>query len=362
MVESTVMAAFRLRKHLHTIPEKSGEEVRTRESLMNFLRSVEGLEVVDCGKWFYAAHREPGAEESLTIRADLDAVTGADGFPYHGCGHDGHMSVAAALAEYTAGKSFGKNVFFLFQHAEETGEGAKECLRFFDMEKTDAIYGFHNCPGFPEGAVLLLPECFACASMGLILEFSGVQTHAAYPENGNNPIFPMTEFFSRWEELTDSSNYKGMVLATPVCFSAGSRSFGVAAGSGEICLTIRAGLDEDLKKLKDAVINFASKLGEKAGVGFSFSEMDVFPATPNSSCLLDTIVPAAHKAGLECIYPSEAFRWSEDFGRYHSKADSFMIGIGAGETAAGLHTPEYSWNDAVTRTAVSLFENILNSR
>ena len=187
-MEKTTELAKKLQKHLHTIPELSGCETETKKALIDFLKQESDLEIIDCGKWFYAAHREEGAEEGMAFRADMDAVTGADSRPYHGCGHDGHSSVMAALAAWTTGKRFGKNLFFLFQHAEETGAGAAQCCAIFEKEKIGAIYGFHNCPGFPAGSVLLLHDTFACASKGLRLIFEGSQTHAAYPENGKNPV------------------------------------------------------------------------------------------------------------------------------------------------------------------------------
>ena len=192
--------ALALRARLHGIPEASGCEVRTKQLLMEDLKDV--CEVHDCGKWFYAAHREEGARQSLCFRADMDAISGGDGTFFHGCGHDGHMSVIAALARATADRKVGRNLFFLFQHAEETGEGAQEACGLFDREKVDAIFGFHNCPGFPEGAVLFRDDVFACASRGLILTFSGVQSHAAYPENGRNPAFPMAAVLSRLPEIS----------------------------------------------------------------------------------------------------------------------------------------------------------------
>ena len=359
-MEKTFDAAKKLREALHLIPEPSGQEVKTRTALMEYLKAGSDLEIHDCGKWFYAAHREGENLPSIAFRADMDAVSGTDGL-YHGCGHDGHCSVMASLAAWTSGKSFGKNIFFLFQHAEETGDGGSECLPFFDMEKIDAIFGFHNCPGFPAGSVLMLNDTFACASKGLILAFSGTQSHAAYPENGVNPIFPMSAFFSHWDELTSPDNYRGLVLATPVCFTAGSRSFGVAAGSGEIDLTIRAWYDEDLAKLEVSAVSLASSLCEKSGVSFSCKSQDVFPANVNSPELYDVVKAAAMRAQLDCLTPHEPFRWSEDFGWYGSKTKSFMCGIGGGEDAPGLHTPAYRWNDEVTKSALRLFSEIISA-
>ena len=218
MMDAMDQAVF-LQKVLHNLPEPSGCEVKTKAVLLEFLSGVQGLQIVDKGKWFYAVHKEGNCIPSIAFRAEMDAMVDENGQTYHGCGHDGHAAIIAALAAWTSQKTLGKNVYFLFQHAEETGEGAKDCLELFENESIDALYGFHNCPGYPVGTVLLLPNTVSCASRGLVLEFTGKQAHAAYPQKGNNPIFPMAEFFSKWEQLTDPNNFEGMILATPICTS-----------------------------------------------------------------------------------------------------------------------------------------------
>ena len=92
--------AIALRGKLHEIPEPSGCEVQTKQLLMRDLKDI--CEIQDCGPWFYAAHREEDAACSICFRADMDAVSGGDGTVFHGCGHDGHMSVVAALARELA--------------------------------------------------------------------------------------------------------------------------------------------------------------------------------------------------------------------------------------------------------------------
>jgi len=358
-LDAALAEALRLRPELNGIPEKSGCERRTKARLVDYIKKATDLEIHDRGRWFYCAHREGDGLGSVALRADMDAVTGPDGQPYHGCGHDGHMSVMAALAKWLSGRRVGKNVFFLFQHAEENGRGAAECCGMLDDERIDRIYGFHNCPGFKEGAAIILKKVFACASNGLIIKYDGLQSHAAYPDNGKNPIFPMAELFGRWGELTGEGLYRGMTLITPVGMTAGSESFGVAAGSGEIYLTLRAWYDDDLEKLERAVRELSSRCAEKYGVRVSFEERDGFAATVNSPALCESVVCAAERAGLECVFPDEPMRWSEDFGRYGRRTDAFMLGIGAGENAAGLHTADYRWNDAVSRAAIPLFINIL---
>ena len=153
--------------------------------------------------------------------------------------------------------------------------------------------------------------------------------------------------------------YGGPVLATPVCFTAGSRSFGVAAGSGEIDLTLRAWYDADLEKLVRLCTETAGKLSDEAGIRLSVSEQDVFPATRNAPALYEKVKTAAQEAGLSTLIPAEPFRWSEDFGRYGARCPAFFCGIGAGEDANGLHTPDYRWHDEVTDAAIRLFSALI---
>jgi len=194
----------------------------------------------------------------------------------------------------------------------------------------------------------------------LTLQFEGKQAHAADPDAGNNPIFPMAEFFSKWKELTDPESFDGMVLATPICINAGSHAFGVAAGSGEIGLTLRSWYNSDLQKLEQDLIAWAAELAQKAGVQLKHTIQDVFYATVNDPKIFRKCETAVHKAGLASMTLREPFRWSDDFGRYCSHVRTCYFGIGSGENAQPLHTPQYQWNNAVTETALKLFQTIIH--
>ena len=130
-----------LRKQLHRIPEHSMQEVKTKQLLMDFLKSHTALEIVDCGAWFYAVKRaddrvttendktfhvsEVAAEipeqmeeykQPIAFRADMDAVCGKDGKPGHFCGHDGHSSVLCGLGLYLDSRKdpLAQDVYLIF--------------------------------------------------------------------------------------------------------------------------------------------------------------------------------------------------------------------------------------------------------
>ena len=135
---------------------------RTMEVLKTFLREHTSLSVTDRGGWFYALHQENGAEETVVFRADMDAIKGPGNIPYHGCGHDGHSAILAGLCLLTEGRVFQKNLCFLFQPAEETGEGGNPCSRLLEELGADRVYGFHNLPGYPLGTAVMRRETFSC--------------------------------------------------------------------------------------------------------------------------------------------------------------------------------------------------------
>lgn len=95
--------------------------------------------------------REQATEKpAIALRADYDALATPDGGAAHLCGHDGHAASLCAVALALEGRTLHRNVFLLFQPAEETGAGAYPCCELFEKEQIGEIYGAHNLPGFPQ--------------------------------------------------------------------------------------------------------------------------------------------------------------------------------------------------------------------
>ena len=128
-----------LRKQLHALAEPSMLEYKTKALLMGFLREHTSLEIVDCGSWFYAIHKGEGRQAPIAFRADFDAVLCQDGCARHLCGHDGHSAILAGLGLALEGLATKRDVYLLFQPAEETGQGAALCssLQFFARGAAD---------------------------------------------------------------------------------------------------------------------------------------------------------------------------------------------------------------------------------
>lgn len=340
-----------LRHTLHAAPEVSGREVRTRAILIDFLQKNTTLDLFPCGDGFCAAHREAGSMKStIALRADYDALAMPDGTASHLCGHDGHAAALCGAAMAVEGEYLGRNVFFLFQPAEETGTGASGCAALFDREEIGEIYGAHNLPGWPLGQVTTCPGTFACASRGLSLRFGGKPTHAAYPEHGISPAPAVGQLLCAIPELSSSDRYTGMTLCTVIGVEMGEKAFGAAAAEAEVWLTLRAEHDCDLAALHAAILKLGNVLAKQSGLTFSYHVQDVFPATENTPDCAQKVIALCDGVPLET-----PMRWSEDFGHYLKRCPGAFFGIGAGVDHPPLHTADYSYPDTLLAPTVSAF-------
>ena len=348
---------MQLRHHLHNCAEISGKEEKTKALLMSFLKNYTTLELHPCGEGFYAAHREKYTiKPALALRADYDALAMPDGSAKHLCGHDGHAAALCGAAMMAEGKTFGRNIFFLFQPAEETGAGAEPCCEIFQKETIDEIYGAHNLPGIPLGQVTTRPGTFACASRGVTLIFKGKPTHAAYPENGISPATAVGKLLCEIPALSSAEKYNGMTLCTVIGVEMGEKAFGAAAEKAEIWLTLRAEHDCDLVTLNNSILQFSETLAKEYQLDFSYETQDIFPATENTPENAEKILSLCSGTVLDV-----PMRWSEDFGHYLNHCKGAFFGIGAGEEHPPLHTEHYEYPDRLLQPAMEVFYKLMES-
>jgi amidohydrolase len=352
------------RAELHACPEPAFQEKQTKERILHFLQENTQLEMIDRGAWMYAKWpgREVGANKrKLAFRADFDAVAGPDGQAAHLCGHDGHAAILCGLAKYISDAEPQNTIYLIFQPAEEIGEGAKLCRQLLKEEGIGEIYGFHNIPGFPRGAVLWRQGTFACASTGLELKWIGEPSHAAYPENGRNPAAACAETIL-WMQTRLQQPHEGMLLCTVIGAEIGSAAYGVAAGEAILRLTVRGEKEEEFEALLRDIRTKAAGLAARDGLQLESREIERFPATVNQPAGIMRVREAAELAGRQLRKLKQPMRWSEDFGYYLEESGGSFFGIGAGEDHAQLHTPQYGFPDEIIADALEVFIALLQAK
>ncbi|ULT57042.1 amidohydrolase [Neobacillus drentensis] len=367
MEQKNYELAVNLRHELHEHPELSNEEVWTKQHLMEFVKNnTKNLEIVDKGNWFYAIYRVGEDKPNIAFRADFDAlpmdeyidIPWGSKFPgkAHKCGHDGHASTLAGFALEVDQKGADKNIFFLFQPAEEVGNGAVQCVPMLKVEKIDEIYGYHNMAGMPFQSVNVLNGNVQCASTGMSIKMEGAPAHASQPETGKNPSFAIAKIVDAIPSLTENS--KGLLLCTIVQINVGGRNFGMSAYNGELLLTIRALYEDELDQLRDNLIKIANEEAEKYGLKVSFEYSDSFPETKSSKECVDKVRAVAKEKGFELVEMEEPLRPSEDFGHYTKVIPAAYFYVGNGENYPHVHTSEYDFRDENIEIACEVFKGL----
>lgn len=202
MMEHQVRAAaeqqkdymVKMRRFFHSNPEVSMQETHTTAAIAEELKKMgipfrltkpTGLVAEICG-------RTGGG--TVALRADMDALTIAEktGLPFasqnegimHACGHDGHMAglLGAARILNEMKSQFCGVVRLIFQPGEEVGMGAKTMMEQGAMENADAVFGMHNMPQMPCGAIAggAGPVFSAADHFKIIIK--GKAGHGATPE------------------------------------------------------------------------------------------------------------------------------------------------------------------------------------
>ena len=370
MNEENLKKVTELRHELHRYPELSGEETQTKKTLVTFLKDNTDLEITDRGKWFYAEYHPEHAKGSIAFRADMDALkmNETTKLPYrsvhagaaHKCGHDGHSAALAGLCLEVDRTGCDKDVYFIFQHAEETGEGGKECAGLLTEKNIDEVYAVHNCPGIPFSCLGIRNETVCCASKGMEIHLTGVSAHASQPEKGKNPARAVSKIVMELGRIADPARYTGLILATVVMIDLGERAFGIAAHEGSLCLTIRGQHEEEMLSMQKEIEEFARKCAEEDGLEAAFHYTEVFPETYNHVESADKIRRMAEKNSIPVFEMKDPVRSSEDFGYYTRNAKGAMVWIGAGEDYPALHSEDFDFNDNLIAPIVDFFEGMIS--
>ena len=370
MNKETLKKATTLRHELHMHPELSYQESWTKQHLMDFLQENTNVRLVDKGKWFYAAYLGADGQDPYPIgfRADFDALPMEDEIdsPWrsriegcgHKCGHDGHSAAMCAFAMELEEKQLKRDVYLVFQHAEETGQGAYECGDFVKETGIKEIYSCHNVTGPAYGTVLTRLEGTNCASMGMNIVMTGVPTHASQPELGRNPSLAICDTAKEIMKIADQSRFEKLVLATICEISVGEHAFGIAASKGRIGVTLRAEQDKDMYQLRDEAIAFAEKRAAEDGLTVEFSYEDVFPDTTNTPEQARKVLRAAESLGLPAVLADQITRGSEDFGWFLKQCPGAEYSLSAGDRPS-IHTAGFDFMDELLETMVDVYFAIL---
>jgi len=367
------------RQEIHENPELQFDLFKTAALVEEKLRSFGVDEVVTglgkTGVVGVIRGRETASGKAIGLRADMDAlpITEATGKSYasrtdgkmHACGHDGHTAMLLGAAKYLAEtRNFDGTAIVIFQPAEEGGGGAKVMLDDGLMERfaIDEVYGLHNYPGLPVGAFATRPGPLMAAADFFSIEIEGRGGHAARPNQCIDPVVAgaaivqaLQSIPSRNVDPLDSS------VISITQFHAGDAD-NVIAQTARLSGTARSLTPEvrDLleSRMADVVTNTAAAFGARANFRYTRN----YPVTCNhdeNTGFAQSI--ATGISGPENVDGNIApVMGGEDFSfMLEARPGAFMF-IGNGDSA-GLHHPEYDFNDEIIPLGCSYWAKLVET-
>jgi amidohydrolase len=364
-----------IRRHLHQHPELSGEEYKTAQYIEDKLRIFHPAlekEQIDQNLIFTIGKLEFG-KKHIAFRCELDAlpIDETNDFQYasvtpgvsHKCGHDGHMSILLRLAYLLKEKPIPNiSISLIFQSAEENGKGARQVVNqsvLFDKNRPDYIFALHNVPGYDLSSIIIKGGVFTPSVISVKVYFYGKTSHAAEPEKGINPTFPIAEFLLKARERAEKAGPKHPIILAPIELKIGKEAYGTSAGQGMIGLTLRSISPESLDEYKSWFQDNIIEACRIHNLDFSLKWFECFDAVHNNRKATDIIKNAVNKESLTMVTKEEPFNWGEDFGAYTKMVPGAMFGIGSGKDHAALHHPDYDFPDELIKPGSEMFYSII---
>lgn len=352
------------RHYLHAHPETAFEEENTSRFVAEKLLEM-GYEVVTgIGKTGVVGTLKNGEGSGIIgIRADMDALNIQEqtDLPYasknpgkmHACGHDGHVATALGAAKLLADqKNFDGTVRFIFQPAEEHGEGALAMMKdgLFERFPIDELYGLHNMPGLPVGQIHSKVGGILASEDNFEIRIKGKGGHASAPHMGVDPLVTAAEIILALQTIV-ARNIDPIDTAVVSCTEIHTDGIVNAIPTNVVitgdCRSYKPEVQSLIKERMQAICEYICKAN---GATCEFTYSNSFSPTLNwEDCHQTAVKAAVSVVGKEnVIENAQPIMGSEDFGHFIDKIPGCFVFLGGkceGEEVYPLHHAHYDYND-----------------
>ena len=368
-IEDLVAPLVSFRHDIHANPELAYEEHQTAKKIAAALSAL-GLEVhTGIGKTGVVASLKVGnSDRTIGLRADMDAlpIHEKTGLPYasrnpgvfHGCGHDGHVSMLLGAAQYLAHtRHFDGTVHFIFQPAEEGEAGARAMIEdgLFERFPCDRVFALHNWPDLPVGTISTRPGPIMAAADKFEILIEGRGGHAAMPHQTPDAILAASDLVTQLNSLVSRRISPMSTAVLSVTQIEGGSSHNVLPAAVRVVGTVRTFDAEVQDRIEESLRLVAEGVATASGTCITVNYDRYYPATINNAEAAEEALTAAAEVAHAEVAQQPAFT-SEDFGfmLQACKGAYIWLGQGRGDGDVPLHHPQYDFNDDVLATGIRL--------
>ncbi|MFD1706870.1 M20 peptidase aminoacylase family protein [Siminovitchia sediminis] len=355
-------------EYLHTHPEISWEEKNTSRFIQEQLEKA-GCKVTtfsDCTGVIADFGEVSKGKPVIAIRADMDALwQEVDGTfqANHSCGHDAHMTmVLGALWTLAEDPSIKERVTvrFIFQPAEEVGDGALKMVEKGAVDDVDYLFGIHLRPVQEASDGYATPAIIHGAAASIECEIIGDDAHGARPHLTNNAIDVGTHIVNAINAIHLDPSVPHSVKVTK--FQAGGKSVNIIPGQASLAFDLRAQTNKHMELLKEKVHDTLKATEQLYQTSihvtkeYGIAAAEVSPEAEDISRMAISKVLGADRTMEPIVTPG-----GDDFHFYTIKKPELkatMVGLGC-DLKPGLHHPQMTFNREAMFNGIKIIAEIV---
>lgn len=368
------------RHDLHSHPELLYDTHRTADLVAGKLRDF-GCDLVTTGVGgagvvglIHGKTNHSG--KTIGLRADMDAlpILEATGKPYastipgkmHACGHDGHTAMLLGAAQYLSEtRNFDGAVAVVFQPAEEGGAGAEAMVKdgLFERFVIHEIYGMHNSPLLPLGQFAIRPGAFYAAVDSFSIQVTGKGGHGARPNNTIDTTLVGSAIVMALQSIVSRNTDPQQPLVVSVTsFRTDTDAFNVIPAHATLRGTVRS-FDMNVRAhTLQRIAEIADLTARSYGATAELTADELpYPVMSNHAAETEHCVAAARVVAGDCTADAPRTTGGEDFAYMLNDCPGAYIQVGNGPSA-GLHHPEYDFNDDLIPVGCSYWVTLAEQR
>ena len=365
------------RRHLHQMPELGLECHKTAAFVADKLGAFGISEIhqgiAKTGIVAIIEGQAPGP--TIGLRADMDALplseeTGVDWGSkepgkMHACGHDGHTTMLLGAAKYLAEtRNFKGRVALIFQPDEEQNGGAEIMVNegILDRFEIDQVYGIHNAPGHPLGSFYTMPGPIMAGADNFDIHISGQGGHGAYPQDTKDPVIAAVGIAQALQMIVSRNARAFDQLVVSVTQIHSGTVGNIIPQTAFLNGTVRTFDPEVQHMVKSRMAEIVAGQAASYGVDARLVYEEGYPPTINDPEKAAFAANVARQVAADGRVLENAGQemGAEDFSYMLQKRPGAYLFLGIGE-AAGLHSPNYDFNDDAAPYGASFFARLVEN-
>lgn len=365
-----------VRRDLHRHPELEFEETRTAGVVSRKLAALGIPFRTGVGRTGVVADWPAGGAPraaKILLRADMDAlpVQEESGAPFaseapdrmHACGHDGHVSIALALAGRLAAGSGSREAPFrlLFQPAEEGAGGAEACAKDGVLEGVGSAFGLHLWNQLPVGKIGVNRGALMAAVDEFSIDVEGPGGHGAAPHETFDPIVGAARIVESVQTIVSREISPLEAVVVTIASIHGGSAFNIIPSLVRMTGTIRSFSESAGRVLPEKMERVVRGTAEAAGVRARLHYRRVNRATVNDPAMADLVIDVASRLlGENNVETDTRTLGGEDMSVFLDRVPGcfFFVGSAPAGEHRPHHSPRFDFDERALMVGTAVFEAV----